>query len=666
MASACLRRLNQLDAVKTVHDPHELMPSIIECLSVDLKASQPHLSLKEMLELFTTLAILYGSRKDESVCDFAFRLWRKLNHEHETIIKYQKPKLLVQCLRAVLRLDIPMWQTLYVGTVKRLAQGDALSKLDPEDMALMLIGISQHELNPSSDAIALMIAFLRRLRKAKVRLLLEASTTYQLLEAMMHMARKYPSSHQLYREVQVCTYTIGRHACTFYPITTSTLPTLLRVAKYLKLSSDDPLLEGLNNVANTAAFLTSLETCQSSELFHLVHNFHLITSPDMTEAMVDRCITELQTCRDQAHVCSLLRFAVQSGNVVRFEPAKVFINAILTDPGFVKGMKSSHMSNVLWFLGASRHYDSEMYKTLTAHLLTNIEDFVDQPRQACRIFLSLGTLSSLGQHESAAESQLAMTTLRSVFVAFQPALINVTAKVAPGDIAGVLYSYSKVLPGEPCVIFDYLLEVLVDCLPQTSVRHISQVLWACGRVSIYNTNESAIVTYVKILIKELSGRISEVTVIDVVQSIWAASKVGVRPDDCSELRIIIAHAGLVSDCMSTREICTVVGSLARMRAREYDVIKRLTSRFKKACDPIPSPDEAASLIFSLGRLNMRDRVSMTYLGSVLLQNPAEINGQAVARVLWAYRKVQMNAPPSLLDHWAEEKLGLRPAAHYGT
>jgi hypothetical protein len=71
--------------------------------------------------------------------------------------------------------------------------------------------------------------------------------------------------------------------------------------------------------------------------------------------------------------------------------------------------------------------------------------------------------------------------------------------------------------------------------------------------------------------------------------------------------------------------------------------------------------EAANMIYALGRLNIRDELLFSELSSIIEKNIQNATSQAIANALWGHDMVDLAPPPDLLSFWARSLLSLDTA-----
>ena len=68
--------------------------------------------------------------------------------------------------------------------------------------------------------------------------------------------------------------------------------------------------------------------------------------------------------------------------------------------------------------------------------------------------------------------------------------------------------------------------------------------------------------------------------------------------------------------------------------------------------------EAANVLYALGKMQIRDKETFSCMNSVLMRKLEDATTQTIANALWAHESVNLVAPGQLFDSWAKEKLGI--------
>ena len=125
---------------------------------------------------------------------------------------------------------------------------------------------------------------------------------------------------------------------------------------------------------------------------------------------------------------------------------------------------------------------------------------------------------------------------------------------------------------------------------------------------------------------------------------------------------LLQQAQVLASHLNTGEVSTILWAMSRIKSTEFKTVFHLTRRFADSTGDLrgidASPQEAASILFALGRLDIRDEVIFRNLSGVLMDQINETTAQSVASVLWAHRAVHIAPPQELMDRWASARLGL--------
>ena len=159
--------------------------------------------------------------------------------------------------------------------------------------------------------------------------------------------------------------------------------------------------------------------------------------------------------------------------------------------------------------------------------------------------------------------------------------------------------------------------------------------------------------------KELSSRAEELSPTDVAQIVWGIGRLEIQDD---ELVSVFANRAIdICSSMNSAEISNVLWGIAKVQFRDGKLIGSLSDRLTADDILISSPREAASILFSLGKLRWKDEPVFRKLSKIMISQIRDVNAQSVANTLWAFRAVRMRPPRELLDTWAITRLGLVPA-----
>lgn len=185
---------------------------------------------------------------------------------------------------------------------------------------------------------------------------------------------------------------------------------------------------------------------------------------------------------------------------------------------------------------------------------------------------------------------------------------------ADDDTSSEIYDIAINLPPYvKCV--DKYLQFLIANESQMTPKHISQSIWAIGRLQIADS----------CLIQEMGGIASR---------------------SCAAL--------------NAREIANIVWGLSKVDYDGPEIISQLIQQVTTSpkLTKSLSSQEAANCLFALGKLQIRDKKAFASLSSILRSRLSEATSQAVANALWAHEVVNIEPPHELLSIWAQERLGL--------
>jgi hypothetical protein len=101
-------------------------------------------------------------------------------------------------------------------------------------------------------------------------------------------------------------------------------------------------------------------------------------------------------------------------------------------------------------------------------------------------------------------------------------------------------------------------------------------------------------------------------------------------------------------------------AMGKLDSKDFQTVFQLSRPY--ATTPIAldvKPNEASTILYALGRLNIRDEGVFRSLTDKILQQVEDVSPPIIASVLRAHALVQIPPPRQLLDHWAKTKLGLR-------
>lgn len=553
----------------------------------------------------------------------------------------------------------------------------------------------------------------RRFRKEYVR---KAASTKNIVQAMERTRRLWhlPILEEcndkelvsdLRRELQVMLYTLTKHLINRLNRASATTRLSLSEAAsicetvhtVLEVNSTDPLLQGLClslathsakkwpyesfvSVHDITRILTALEHWQVRD--------EVITS---AELMVQLLGHSFESCvqhgkNGQQHfnprdINTILRCAAllhgKSENIMKYY--LIGARQLLVDPSFLKRCGVTELANFCWFAAFKAHGkwhdDDQVLIALGNRILDKDITVASTPKLACRILNAFANLLCnrpfiLDTNRYHAEGPRHSALLTDIFGLLGEHLLS--KQLSPLDASSAIYAYAKSSYFYDMGIFDHLVEVVASQVSACSLRQISQCLWACGKMVVvdiasdYDDNDSAIqpppylasamemASYLANHANELSGK-------DVAQTLWAMSRMGLH--DARLVNPLLERLYLINADLTTQERANILWALGKMqKIDDCKIVFVLTRRFALPpflVDDVVSmikPQEASTILYALGQLNIRDDEVFRNLTYIILDQIGSASPQTIANVLWAHRAVYIEPPRQLLESWASHKL----------
>eukprot|EP00978_Attheya_sp_CCMP212_P007774 scaffold18109_cov54-Attheya_sp.AAC.1 len=309
--------------------------------------------------------------------------------------------------------------------------------------------------------------------------------------------------------------------------------------------------------------------------------------------------------------------------------------------------------------------------------------------------------------------------------------ILLSSQLTPVDASSALFAYGKANYALDMGIVDHLAEVLACdfMLERATTRQVAQALWACGRMidwddshysmeqghSLSSSSSSSsshnqqqmqqqqsdllappYLRSARQFAQHLALHKDRMTTKDVAQTIWALGRLRIM--DYAEIvePLALAASDVAPNC-NAQEIANILWGLSKVDyhpfhplildtpnyLQEQTVISTLTRRMMMPevlhdC----SSQEAATVLYALGRMKVRDNAVFAAMSSVMMQrltdthpqhHPPEdddddddggdgnqrrrgasrvVSAQSIANALWAHQEVGIKPPQSLFDSWA--------------
>jgi len=695
VAASALRRISQL-LLTTTNDTvgaiaaKELLPGLVTSIETAILASNkkngPDLSFYALADVLWSMHVLNIHQQGASNLQrLATSVWGRLQRDNVGAVSHLGPRRLVECLQAastfILRPGASEHSdaenlSFYKQICERLTKGDALSKLTPVGLSMILSSLSRTSHLLSCEK-ALVQAVARRLRKKCVRESATRRTLSKSLEAAVPLILSQQIESTLGKEIRTMAYTICKESVKRANLADDTVFTsieacrLLNLAALLNIEASDPVVRQLCHILGNET-LSTFESSTVVRVSHIMDSLERLQVNDaagviqrMGDAFVE-CVGGGSAVVEQIEpkdVNTILRCAalLQGRSEATMQPFQSGARSLFLDPSFIDRCSSIELSNFVWFALVARWRDGEVLETLATHILKPgvAESF--SPKMACRT-LSTFTAITASRSVELEETRPLEPLLFKLFDRFGEQLLS--SQLTPLDVSSAIYSYARASYIRDMGIFDHLVTLMVPRVDEFRVRQVAQSLWACGKMMAWEIEPDEeedgsphpYLSSATAMAAFLAARADELNTKDVTQAMWAIGRL--RIEDPSIVAPLAKQAKAVSKELTAQEIANLFWALSKVKSQEFGLIYVLMRRI--SCDDSLGlmPQEAANILYALGRLNIRDDEFFKLLSNIILERIELASAQSIANVLWAHRAVHITPPQMLLDSWAIEKLGL--------
>jgi hypothetical protein len=659
------------------------------------------LDVYALCDVLQALAILSknGSSKDKMIplSSIVIDLMNSLDKDSLYTLG---PIRLVQCLQAMATLQMGRSHSssvlLQAKIYERLLKPDAVSMLPAKFLAHGLSSLASIEKNEvrvlktciddqchekSDDIKMLARAFMRRLRKQKV---IRDATMDDLTRALVATSDLVDLGAMTGMEDETAIFGFSslrrvlelHHTAIEHngesELTTEQVVDLIASWSVLTDSTrEDTVIDQLLQVCVEEDLLRNCSVDQLVSIFHAVQKIDVANHVELTAAVGEQLLrlasesktSDRNTVRPNS-IREILRWPTLTNrrNKKVLRPYLDASSILFTDDSFLAGCSVGEISNFLWFLSSAHSRDDDVLLHLGTRLMD--PDVVDDcsPKMASRI---LAAFTSLVESGNMATSDKLMEMKRELFHKYGGHLLS--SSLSPAEISSSLHAYAKANYLQDMGIFDHLVNLLASSRHECSTRQLSQSLWSCGKMIAWErmeVNEEGIMSEqpsppylpgAMAVAEELSGRVEELSSSDIAQTIWALGKLGLQEHFLisSFAHVAIEH----STEFTSGQITNILWGMAQTEHNDPRLISTLLDQLTSQHSH-PSSKEAASALFSLGKLNWKDEVVFDHLSQAMINQIEDTNAQSITNALWAYRTVHLPPPQSLLDTWAIEKLGL--------
>jgi len=367
---------------------------------------------------------------------------------------------------------------------------------------------------------------------------------------------------------------------------------------------------------------------------------------------------------------------------------------------FLSRCNEFEVSNIAWSLVKAHWTNPEVFSKVRDRILE--DDILEScsPSSASRFLWSYATLTSLRQKKGnnpvpgVAGSIMAQDIdagKRSeldlqIFHKVSPILLS--TQLTPVDVSSAMWAMGKISYNLDLGIFDHLADLLASefMLSRATTKHLSQALWACGRMVSWEdpmiqkkNSESSEIEQSFIQVNRqilerppywncaekfaltLATNVEDMNSKDLAQSIWAIGKLDIRNDKVVDnlVNAVVEKVSVYEYPFNSQETANILWGMSKVGFRSKDEVLTIldymiTPHILKQC----SSQEAANVLMALGKMKISEEYAFSSLSNVMMEKLEEATPQGIANALWAHQKMGFQAPQQLFDGWANQKLGL--------
>ena len=349
---------------------------------------------------------------------------------------------------------------------------------------------------------------------------------------------------------------------------------------------------------------------------------------------------------------------------------------------FLDECNEFEVSNYLFAFAMAKQFDEDVFTALTDRMIE--EDIISScsPSSASRALWSCAMLISLDGADIKSKKQNEPTSgelflherLINLFHQLSPLLLLSEASLSPTDISMAMWAMAKVGYVIDQGIFDELAQLMTIKLDHSNTRLVSQALWSCGKMiefeapavaddsddkdeGIEREMKPPYVEYVDKYIRYLVASQDQMTPKHLTQSIWAMGRL--RISNYYLIDEMASIACQMRDSLNAREVSNILWGLMRVDYDDSKVISKLAQHVINSpvlCNDCSAQD-ASTIMFVLGKLQIRDKNAFSILSKLLKDKPGATT-QSITNTLWAHEVLRIPPPPALLMSWASTRLNL--------
>ena len=355
---------------------------------------------------------------------------------------------------------------------------------------------------------------------------------------------------------------------------------------------------------------------------------------------------------------------------------------------FPSNCGAAEVSNFAWLQARRQHYrqDTEVLEALLNRMLEVGRDC--SPKLACRALSAFTTLVTTMKYGSKNKDRQDVSNDKSslpitkelnchqlLFELFEllgeQLLLSSSQQLTPLDISLAVHGYAKAAYVRDLGIFDHLVQLLASRVDECTARSVSQSLWSCGKMYQWEHQHQQVRFDVDVeqedelllqqpykasavtMARFLADNVNSMSTKDVAQALWALGRLQI--DETDIVSPLAERAKSLVTELKEQELSNILWALSKVKSKDSSVLCELTRRLTSDGSLSLSPQDAATILYALGRLNIRDVAIFESLSDILMDHLESTSALAIANVLWAHRAVHIAPPQKLLDGWATKK-----------
>jgi len=669
--AAALRRLADLLTSRRVSAEdrslaHEKIIILLKELDLTVNDVSSDLNLHALSDILTALAKI--EHVDNSM-SLANRVCRLMDESDDDLVHTLTPYRLVECLQSLAALELDH-SSLISRICHRLQQGDALAKLQARHLAVGFKALVLLIEQTDDNILTAMRAFLRRWRKQAVRQTATNRDICQTLYAARRCLQQTANDDSLNDEMITMVYTLLRevhspssNTTASRSLTAGQVAEVIMTASAFQVNTTNPIYQHLTETLKEDRTMKRATVPDVSRILLTMERLGLSIYPLVVQRLGRRFLDLVQEeCVAPKSTMNILRSALglhQRNDEVMdpFIKATRFIVMERTKddgPSFLEDCSDVELSSLVRFLSLVRSNDEAVLVTLAERILK--PDIVGScsPTAASRILTYFTSLI-----DTSTEEMVEMRSLLSeMFHELGTHLLS--AQLTPAETSAAMQAYAKASYVQDMGIFDHLAGHLRTMLDDCTVRQVVQALWSCGKMVAWESDHGEgdksgppYLKSTKDYTAFLASQAMQLNAKDISQVLWALGWLGI--DDMNIVRVFADRSSQVASDCNSQEVANILWGLSKVGYGDCEVVSVLT---KRMLELRPSPQESATVLYALGRMEIRDEYVFSSMSDIMMEQLESASAQAIANALWAYQTVQIPPPRELMDSWVIQKLGL--------